>query len=61
MYSAMDILERGWVVPFGNPRIKVCLPLPEAYRSLPRPSSAANAKASTEHPLYLDKVRRTST
>ena len=24
---------RPWVVPFGNPRIKACLPLPEAYRS----------------------------
>ena len=23
----------GWVSPFGNPRIKACLPLPEAYRS----------------------------
>ena len=22
-----------WVSPFGNPRIKVCLRLPEAYRS----------------------------
>ena len=27
------------VSPFGNPRIKACLQLPEAYRSLPRPSS----------------------
>ncbi len=33
------------VSPFGNLRIKVCVPLPEAYRSLPRPSSAPNAKA----------------
>ena len=31
------------VSPFGNPRIKVCLPLPEAYRSLPRPSSPSSA------------------
>ena len=29
----------GKVPPFGNPRIKACLRLPEAYRSLPRPSS----------------------
>ena len=36
-----------WVSPFGNPRIKACLPLPEAYRSLPRPSSLSGAKAST--------------
>ena len=34
------------VSPFGNPRIKACLPLPGAYRSLPRPSSPADAKAS---------------
>ena len=33
------------VSPFGNLRIKVCLRLPEAYRSLPRPSSAPSAKA----------------
>ncbi len=36
-----------WVSPFGNPRIKACLPLPEAYRSLLRPSSPYDAKAST--------------
>ena len=35
----------SWVAPFGNLRIKVCVPLPEAYRSLPRPSSPADAKA----------------
>jgi hypothetical protein len=39
------------VAPFGNPRIKGCLHLPEAYRSLPRPSSPAGAKASTVRPL----------
>ena len=33
------------VSPFGNLRIKGCLRLPEAYRSLPRPSSAPDAKA----------------
>ncbi len=38
------------VLPFGNPRIKGCLHLPEAYRSLPRPSSSSYAKASTERP-----------
>ena len=37
---------RNRVAPFGNPRIRVCLPLPEAYRSLPRPSSPTRAKAS---------------
>src|SRR5215510_3538701 len=45
---------RGRVVPFGNLRINACLPLPEAYRSLPRPSSAANAKASAIYPYSLD-------
>ena len=36
-----------WVSPFGNLRIIAYLLLPEAYRSLSRPSSAPNAKAST--------------
>ena len=31
------------VAPFGNPRIKGCLHLPAAYRSLPRPSSPSRA------------------
>ena len=35
------------VPPFGHPRIDACLRLPEAYRSLPRPSSLPGAKAST--------------
>ena len=35
------------VSPFGHLRIKVCSRLPEALRSLPRPSSALGAKAST--------------
>ena len=38
------------VLPFGNPRIDGCLHLPEAYRSLPRPSSPSNAKASAVRP-----------
>ena len=38
------------VSPFGDPRIKACLRLPEAYRSLPRPSSPVGAKASTVRP-----------
>ena len=33
----------SWVVPFGNPRIKDYLHLPEAYRSLSRPSSPPRA------------------
>jgi hypothetical protein len=42
--------DSGGVAPFGNLRIKACLPLPEAYRSLPRPSSPLCAKASTVNP-----------
>jgi hypothetical protein len=42
------------VTPFGNLRIKACLPLPEAYRSLSRPSSPVSTKASTLCPLKLD-------
>jgi hypothetical protein len=37
----------GWVAPFGNLRINAYLQLPEAYRSLSRPSSPLRAKAST--------------
>ena len=39
-------LRNAWVSPFGNPRIEAYLQLPEAYRSLSRPSSAPDAKAS---------------
>ena len=42
-----------WVVPFGNPRINGHLHLPEAYRSLSRPSSPPRAKASTRRPNFL--------
>ena len=40
------------VSPFGNPRIKVYLQLPAAYRSLSRPSSPPRAKASTVCPYF---------
>ena len=43
------------IAPFGNLRITVCLPLPGAYRSLPRPSSSCSAKASTVRPFALDR------
>ena len=39
-----------WVSPFGHPRIKARLQLPEAYRSLLRPSSTSSAKAFTVRP-----------
>ena len=48
VFSSRDTaLSAQWVPPFGNPRINACLRLPEAYRSLPRPSSPSVAKAST--------------
>ena len=43
-------LSRDRVSPFGNLRIKACLQLPEDYRSLPRPSSPSDAKASAMRP-----------
>ena len=39
-----------WVAPFGDLRVKACLRLTGAYRSLPRPSSPSCAKASTVRP-----------
>ena len=43
MHATEVLLQ--WVSPFGNPRINGYLLLPEAYRSLSRPSSAPDAKA----------------
>jgi len=42
------------VAPFGDPGITACVQLPQAYRSLPRPSSPPCAKASTVRPYALD-------
>ena len=42
------------VSPFGYLRIKAHLRLPEAFRSLSRPSSALSAKAFPLRPLQLD-------
>ncbi len=39
-----------WVAPFGNRRIKGYSHLPDAYRSVSRPSSPVHAKASTKCP-----------
>ena len=39
------------VTPFGNLRIKAFVPLPEAYRSLSRPSSPVGTKAFIMRPL----------
>ena len=49
MYSGRDT-PKGWVSPFGHPRINDCSHLPAAFRSVPRPSSPLGAKASTECP-----------
>ena len=38
----------GRVSPFGHPRIKACSQLPTAFRSVPRPSSPLDTKASTK-------------
>ena len=40
-----------WVAPFRYPRIIVYLPLPAAFRSLSRLSSALSAKASALRPI----------
>ena len=40
-----------WVSSFGDLRISGYVRLPEAYRSLSRPSSAPDAKAFTMRPL----------
>ena len=45
-----------WIAPFGNLGINMCLPLPRAYRSLPRPSSSCDAKASAVRPFALDRA-----
>ena len=52
--SVWDTLR--WVSPFGNLRINAYLQLPEAYRSLSRPSSAPDAKAFSMCSSSLDLV-----
>ena len=42
-----------WVAPFGNLGINSYLPIPQAYRSLSRPSSPLRAKASSIRPYLL--------
>ena len=41
------------VAPFGCPRINSCLPIPADFRSLPRPSSPVEAKASAVRSFFL--------
>ena len=52
--SILDDMSSTYrVAPFGNLRIKGYLHLPEAYRSLSRPSSPLRAKASAIRPYLL--------
>ena len=44
----------GRVSPFGHRGINACVPLPRAYRSLPRPSSPLCAQASPTYFRSLD-------
>ena len=54
LYFSTDNHPSGdWVVPFGNLGIRGYLHLPQAYRSLSRPSSPPRAKASTRRPNFL--------
>ena len=46
IHIGMILVAQDRVSPFGNLRINACVPLPEAYRSLLRPSSPDDAKAS---------------
>ena len=57
-HAAGGLLQR--VSPFGNLRINAYLQLPEAYRSLSRPSSAPDAKAFPLRSFQLDHRRRNS-
>ena len=54
IHSAMTGLYSSRVSPFGYLRINACLRLPVAFRSLPRPSSASGARASSLCSCSLD-------
>ncbi len=49
-FAPLRVLHTEWVAPFGNRRIKAHSQLPDAYRSVSRPSSPLVAKASTKCP-----------
>ena len=55
VHPAMTACYSGRVAPFGYPRIKALWRLPEACRSLMRPSSPPDAKASVVRPYTLSK------
>ena len=52
----MTGITTGRVSPFGHLGINACVPLPRAYRSLPRPSSPLCAQASSTCFLSLDHI-----
>ena len=54
-FALTDVSDRSStcrVAPFGYGRINSCLPIPGYFRSLPRPSSPAEAKASSVRPCF---------
>ena len=55
VHRAVPPYEGRRVAPFGYLRINACLPLPVAFRSLPRPSSPSDAKASVVRPYTLGR------
>ena len=56
-----DWILSSRVAPFGYPRIIACLQLPEAFRSLPRPSSPVGTKAFTVRPYLLHHIAKAVT
>src|SRR3954471_16609484 len=52
----MTGLATSRVAPFGHLGISACVPLPRAYRSLPRPSSPPCAQASPTCLRSLDYI-----
>ena len=53
--SLSDKSSTCQVVPFGYVRIKSCLQIPAPFRSLPRPSSPPEAKASSVRPCNFSR------
>jgi hypothetical protein len=59
MYSpCSDQSSSGRVSPFGHHRLVACTRLPDAFRSVPRPSSALDARASPVRLFSLRSVMR---
>jgi hypothetical protein len=56
IHCTVTKIQLGRVTPFGYPGIIGCLLLPQAFRSLPRPSSPDSSKASTVDPYSLDHI-----